>query len=32
MCKDKPETLSTFEFFAKLPNEEAARKFFEEKR
>lgn len=32
MCKDKPETLSTFEFFAKFPDEEAARKFFEAKR
>ena len=32
MCKDKPETLSTFEFFAKFPDEEAARKFFENKR
>lgn len=32
MTKDKPETLSTFEFFAKLPDEEAARKFFEGKR
>ena len=29
MCKNKPETLSTFEFFAKFPDEEAARKFFE---
>ncbi len=28
----KPETLSTFEFFNKFPNEEAARKFFEAKR
>ena len=27
-----PETLSTFEFFQKFPNEEAARKFFEAKR
>lgn len=27
-----PETISTFEFFAKFPNEEAARKFFEAKR
>lgn len=32
MTKDKPETLSTFEFFQKFPNEEAARKFFEGKR
>ena len=32
MCKDKPKTLSTFEFFAEFPNEEAARKFFEAKR
>ena len=32
MCKDKPETLSTFEFFAKFPDEGAARKFFESKR
>ena len=32
MCKNKPETLSTFEFFAKFPDEEAARKFFEVKR
>ena len=31
MCS-KPETLSTFEFFAKFPDEEAARKFFEAKR
>ena len=28
----KPETLSTFEFFRKFPDEEAARKFFEERR
>ena len=28
----KPETLSTFEFFKKFPDEEAARKFFEAKR
>lgn len=28
----KSETLSTFEFFNKFPNEEAARKFFEAKR
>src|SRR6056297_526 len=28
----KPENLSTFEFFQKFPNEEAARKFFEGKR
>ncbi|PIE16076.1 MAG: IS1595 family transposase [Rhodobacterales bacterium] len=28
----KPETFSTFEFFNKFPNEEAARKFFEAKR
>lgn len=27
-----PETLSTFEFFRRFPNEEAARKFFETKR
>lgn len=27
-----PETLSTFEFFQKFPNEEAARKFFETRR
>ncbi|MGS4948270.1 IS1595 family transposase [Meridianimarinicoccus sp. RP-17] len=27
-----PETLSTFEFFQKFPNEEAARKFFEARR
>lgn len=32
MRTDKPETLSTFEFFAKFPDEEAARKFFEGKR
>lgn len=32
MPADKPETLSTFEFFAKFPDEEAARKFFEAKR
>lgn len=31
MCS-KPETLSTFEFFARFPDEEAARKFFEGKR
>ncbi|WP_417722628.1 IS1595 family transposase [Salipiger sp.] len=28
----KPETLSTFQFFQKFPDEEAARKFFEAKR
>lgn len=28
----KPETLSTFEFFRKFPDEEAARKFFEGRR
>ena len=28
----KPETLSTFEFFKKFPDEEAARKFFEARR
>lgn len=28
----KPETISLYEFFAKFPNEEAARLFFEEKR
>lgn len=28
----KPETLSTFEFFRKFPDEEAARKFFEARR
>ncbi len=28
MAADKPETLSTFEFFRKFPDEEAARKFF----
>ena len=28
----KPETLSTFEFFRKFPDEEAARKFFENRR
>lgn len=27
-----PETLSTFEFFQKFPNEEAARKYFEQRR
>ncbi|WP_136636124.1 IS1595 family transposase [Pseudooceanicola onchidii] len=32
MCSDKPETLSTFEFFRKFPDEEAARKFFETRR
>lgn len=32
MTQPKPETLSTFEFFNKFPNEEAARKFFEAKR
>jgi transposase-like protein len=32
MCKEKPETLSTFEFFNKFPNEEAARKYFENRR
>ncbi len=31
MCS-KPETLSTFQFFAKFPDEDAARKFFEAKR
>jgi len=29
---EKPETLSTFQFFAKFPNEESARKFFEDQR
>ena len=29
---DKPETLSTFEFFKKFPDEESARKFFEARR
>lgn len=29
---NKPETLSTFEFFAKFPNEEAARVYFENQR
>ena len=28
----KPETISTFEFFQKFPNEEAARQFFEKRR
>ncbi len=28
----KPETLSTFEFFQKFPNEEATRVFFENRR
>ena len=32
MCNDKPETLSTFEFFTKFPDEEAARKYFETRR
>jgi len=32
MCKEKPETLSTFEFFNKFPNEEAARMHFESRR
>jgi len=32
MPQDKPETLSTFEFFKKFPNEEAARQFFESRR
>lgn len=32
MSNPKPETLSTFEFFRKFPDEEAARKFFEGKR
>lgn len=32
MSKPKPETLSTFQFFQKFPDEEAARKFFETKR
>jgi len=32
MPNPKPETLSTFEFFRKFPDEEAARKFFEGKR
>ncbi|WP_417595309.1 IS1595 family transposase [Parasphingorhabdus sp.] len=30
--KAQPETLSTFEFFAKFPNEEAARNYFENQR
>jgi len=29
---DKPETLSTFEFFAKFPDEESARQYFENNR
>lgn len=29
---DKPETLSTFEFFNKFPDEESARKYFENQR
>ncbi|MBP7003059.1 IS1595 family transposase [Amaricoccus sp.] len=29
---DKPQTLSTFEFFKRFPDEEAARKFFEARR
>lgn len=32
MSNPKPETLSTFEFFRKFPDEETARKFFEAKR
>ena len=32
MAADKPETLSTFEFFRKFPDEAAARKFFEARR
>lgn len=32
MPQDKPETISTFEFFQKFPHEEAARKFFESRR
>lgn len=32
MPQDKPETISTFEFFQKFPNEDAARKFFETRR
>lgn len=32
MCKNTQETLSTFEFFARYPDEEAARKFFEAER
>jgi len=32
MPQDKPDTLSTFEFFQKFPNEETARKFFEARR
>lgn len=32
MPQPKPETLSTFEFFQKFPDEEAARKFFEARR
>jgi transposase-like protein len=32
MPQDKPETLSTFEFFQKFPDEEAARKHFEARR
>ena len=32
MPQDKPETISTFEFFKRFPDEEAARKFFEARR
>ena len=32
MSNPKPETLSTFEFFRKFPDEDAARKFFEVER
>lgn len=32
MSNPKPETLSTFEFFQRFPDEETARKFFEGKR
>jgi transposase-like protein len=32
MCKDKPETISLYEFFQQFPNEEAARLYFEKKR
>lgn len=32
MTAQKPDTLSTFEFFQKFPTEDAARKFFEDRR
>ena len=32
MTKKQPETISTFEFFRKFPDEESARKYFEDQR